>query len=504
MSKMSKIRLVLLCFLIALCSSAAVPVCAQNGFAVQVAAVQTRAEAEAMANSLRARGLSTYWVKADVPGKGTYYRVRIGGQFADNRSATVFGQKLQTAGVIRTYAVFKFDAPTSALDEHAADQTAQRANAKTNEPPAHKSAPVAVQADKAQAVPFKVVNNADNRPVASASNQPPRTDYLISGSPIPASELETARNKEVALTSQQASASAPTQPNAIAAISNPNVKPNLAKAKRTDEIELDDFVEFAKVLRGTVEAQSGRLQVTLQNINRRHRFRGKVSVTFAENGRETRQAPMQIEIEPEQEQSFEVAPTVGRGGNYVLTVHDEQGALQLMQSGALDSPTKQNLVAENRQPKPQPPPSPTGPGRDVPPLPPLEVTGGGLPPGSNDQPPNSYISNPAEEGKPEQQDEPSMPGDVKIIPRKVMETGENITLEFEILSRQPLGMITLAMRTATLNEAKQGIMTTKQGRIPFLVPAADTNGAFSYELKNEQGALLAAGQMTFQQLKRVE
>jgi hypothetical protein len=280
------------------------------------------------------------------------------------------------------------------------------------------------------------------------------------------------------------------------------VKPNTAKVKRSDEIELDDFVEFTKVLRGSVEAQPGRLQVTLQNTNRRHRFRGKVNLSFAENGRETRQPPMQIEIEPEQEQSFEVTPTVGRGGNYVLTVYDDQGALQLMQSGALDPQANPNRVAENRQPRQQPP-TPTGPGRDVPPLPPLEVTEGGLPASNGAQPGNSPNGQ-VEEAKADQQNEPSGPGDVKIIPRKVMETAENITLEFEILSQQPLGMITLAMRTATLNEAKQGIMTTKQGRIPFLVPASDTNGAFSYELKNEQGVLLAAGQMTFQQLKRVE
>jgi cell division septation protein DedD len=121
---MGQIRAILLSFLLTLVGGAALPVYAQSGFAVQVAAVQTRAEAEALASNLRARGLSVYWVKAEVPGKGTYYRVRIGGQFADTRSATEFGQKLKTAGVIGAYAVFKYDAPTTALDEQATERPA--------------------------------------------------------------------------------------------------------------------------------------------------------------------------------------------------------------------------------------------------------------------------------------------------------------------------------------------------------------------------------------------
>lgn len=46
--------------------------------AVQVGAVLTQADAEGMVTSLRAKGLDAYWVRAQVPGKGTRYRVRLG------------------------------------------------------------------------------------------------------------------------------------------------------------------------------------------------------------------------------------------------------------------------------------------------------------------------------------------------------------------------------------------------------------------------------------------
>ena len=57
---------------------------------------------------------------------------------------------------------------------------------------------------------------------------------------------------------------------------------------------------------------------------------------------------MQVEIAPGQEQSFDVTPTVGRGGNYMLTVYDEQGALQLMQSGALNSQASRDGLERRR------------------------------------------------------------------------------------------------------------------------------------------------------------
>lgn len=47
-------------------------------FTVQVGAFPTRPEAEAMVSRLRESGLSPYLMEADIPGKGTFYRVRIG------------------------------------------------------------------------------------------------------------------------------------------------------------------------------------------------------------------------------------------------------------------------------------------------------------------------------------------------------------------------------------------------------------------------------------------
>lgn len=47
-------------------------------FTVQVGAMPTRSEADALAARLRSKGLSPYVVAADIPGKGVFYRVRLG------------------------------------------------------------------------------------------------------------------------------------------------------------------------------------------------------------------------------------------------------------------------------------------------------------------------------------------------------------------------------------------------------------------------------------------
>lgn len=49
-----------------------------GAFSVQVAASQNRADAEAKVGRLKAKGYSPYIVTAEVPGRGTWFRVRLG------------------------------------------------------------------------------------------------------------------------------------------------------------------------------------------------------------------------------------------------------------------------------------------------------------------------------------------------------------------------------------------------------------------------------------------
>jgi DedD protein len=49
-----------------------------GGYQLQVSSFHTQPEAEAFAEQLRARGHKAYVLEAHVPGRGTWYRVRVG------------------------------------------------------------------------------------------------------------------------------------------------------------------------------------------------------------------------------------------------------------------------------------------------------------------------------------------------------------------------------------------------------------------------------------------
>jgi hypothetical protein len=460
-----------LCVYAALWVSVTAEAQAQGGFAVQVATVQTAAEAEILTNSLRERGLRSYWIKSDVAGGKQLYSVRIGGQFASAQLAAEFGRKLIQAKLIREYTIPRYEAPGGTVGEsgHALSERAisrERKDTAANSATTH-------GANK----------NAGGQGIVKPT---PRIDPLVAGS---LREPESTRAQLI--------------------VPSPKAQAPAAKQKHQDEIELDDFKEFASnILQGAIEVREGQLLVTLQNRNSRHRFRGTVKWVLNDGEVERPQPPMQIEIGPGQTQEF---PLQGSGKSYLLTIQDEQGAPLLTQNGAFGQGGRQGVVAENRQPR-NIAPNPVGQPGDVPieqqgdevddgrPRPPrpgekLVLETANYPIEKTDGEPTADAQ-PKAEGK----KEPVQPGDVKIIVRQVAETAENVTIEFEILAREPLGMIAMTIHTASTSDTKQAIMTTKQGRLPFLAPVGDTNGTIGYELRNEQGVILAAGSKPFREL----
>ena len=67
---------------------------AGGGFTVQVASYREKGEAETLADRLTLKGYKPYVVPADLPGKGKWYRVRVG-EFRTKREAASFGENLK-------------------------------------------------------------------------------------------------------------------------------------------------------------------------------------------------------------------------------------------------------------------------------------------------------------------------------------------------------------------------------------------------------------------------
>jgi hypothetical protein len=103
---------------------------AQAGrFAVQLEAAPSRAEAEEKVNQLKAQGVQAYIVKSLVPGKGLFFRVRVG-NFPSRAAAEQHGQQLKAQGTVREYFVAAYEAP-----EPAAPTNVAKANPTPTPPP---------------------------------------------------------------------------------------------------------------------------------------------------------------------------------------------------------------------------------------------------------------------------------------------------------------------------------------------------------------------------------
>lgn len=75
---------------------------------VQVAAVLTQADAESEVKKLQAKGLDAYWVKAQVPSKGTRYRIRLG-KFSNESEAQSYAAQACSKNAIGQFVIAQGD-----------------------------------------------------------------------------------------------------------------------------------------------------------------------------------------------------------------------------------------------------------------------------------------------------------------------------------------------------------------------------------------------------------
>ncbi len=380
-------------------------------------------------------------VDAAVVKADTGYRVRVGGRFSNDQQAASYATKLVSEGVVRQYVV--------------------QAAAQSSEPVAVMAPPAGLLVDGASghALPTRVAKPA-TQPVAT--NNAPR---LIATAPA-----------------------------------TPTAQPAKAAARvYADDVSLDDLAEFSDALIETrIDKKDDRLLLYVRNRHGRNLFRGTVRLTMKDSGSDSPQ-PWQFMLKPTEEGIYDLNTVISQRGSYWVEVLDERGKPQMIKAASLEprplktevaqkEPVRNDLTIEKPEVDEDAPP------KDYP----MKVAGT-----NNGDAPPADESKPKGDGKTEEASKENLQaGDVKVIVRKVAESADNVTLEFEIQAPTPLGLISVAMQTVSTTDFKQAIMTTKLGRIPFLVPMSDTNGSFSFELKDESGRVLASGQKSFQEFKK--
>lgn len=81
-----------------------VPASKQGSLTIQVASFNDQGQANERVNSLRSKGEDARSVKVDIPGKGTWYRVQIGG-FKSREDAISHASQLKSKGILQDYIV---------------------------------------------------------------------------------------------------------------------------------------------------------------------------------------------------------------------------------------------------------------------------------------------------------------------------------------------------------------------------------------------------------------
>ncbi|HKQ73828.1 MAG TPA: YCF48-related protein [Blastocatellia bacterium] len=101
-----------ICCLLAIALSVMVARAQSRSYTIQVESSPSEDEAKSSIAKLQAKGQEAYWVKADVPGKGTRYRIRIG-KYKTQAEAKARADKLLGSGVIKEFIVTVYDTPSS-------------------------------------------------------------------------------------------------------------------------------------------------------------------------------------------------------------------------------------------------------------------------------------------------------------------------------------------------------------------------------------------------------
>ena len=169
---------------------------AQAGqYTVQLDSMTAQDAAEGKVHQLKAQGQNAYWLKSNVPGQGTRYRVRIG-RFPNRAAAQSFGARLKQQGVASDFFVALFEgassplgstdpikkpAPTPALTiapKTTENKTAGNAPVVTKSAPAENKAaenktpapvmPTAQRLREVKATPAPPTNSVSEKPVVSA------------------------------------------------------------------------------------------------------------------------------------------------------------------------------------------------------------------------------------------------------------------------------------------------------------------------------------------------
>jgi hypothetical protein len=192
-------------------------------YTVQIKASPNKAEAEEEVRQLKAKNISAYIVKSDVPGKGVFYRVRAG-VFSTRNDANRFGADLQQRGVVSEFFVTNYEKPSNEIASRPAP---------TSPPPPKTTAKAAQPAETPDESPAPTrpaaQKRSDNAALNNGAGDAPGAESPAPSRPTTVARTNPPVNPEAANSSTNSAANTPTKP-APTSANNPGLSASVGEA----------------------------------------------------------------------------------------------------------------------------------------------------------------------------------------------------------------------------------------------------------------------------------
>ena len=504
-----------------------------NGYAVQVAALSSQKSADELAQGLRLRGMSAYWVGGMSYGAGrsALHRVRIG-NFPTIASASAYAEKLLGAGLLASYAIAAYEPPVKAdsgpswkihnlsqkfpgrrlapdlidvvaaigsrgwllLSSESINLTARAGNSELSRELVPLAAIISSRGwgmnnDTAKvlgaAAPINIVSLPSGIIADTPATPPPPS---ASSSSLSAAAPEIGRRELITTTSPSV------------AVGSPGVRSRGGSSSTS--------------LQGSIEMRSVMYIRPPRNADPEKVFSGVARVSLSDDQKQQDVTPINVTLLPDKEVMFPLDEATLTDGGWILMVYDLNGAARLIR-GASPAPPKAPAQAPGAANSAET--VATNPGPEVPPgyvtgvydatqwaqpqVPPTiqNIESQDVAVSTAPTPQDSSANGVA--GSPNAMPQvDNGPGQVTATLRQIAVTSENVTLELEISAQNPLKNVTVTMRAGDFQDVRQAFIPMSQGRVPFLVPIAYASAGLYYEVRDEAQRVLANGNSNLRSL----
>jgi hypothetical protein len=306
--------------------------------------------------------------------------------------------------------------------------------------------------------------------------------------------------------------------------------PGISRTSATDAIR--DMGYFAQPkLQGLLEMRDGQMLMRLKNLDLQRGFSGVARITLSDDKQNNDIAPMAIELRPNEERVVPINEARMEYGDWMLMVYDENQAVRLIRSAPFGQRPETMVASAQPQAQPEQASEPgvwrlvETPSEEVPPsgspasgLPNVtgtfDATKTGNPNQSGNQSgmlPVNGSANSSGQGNasfenseaPQNRPQPEIPaGQVMVSPRQIAVTPENVAIELDISSPRALGYVRVSLRSGNYRDERYALMSTPNGRVPFLIPTKEATANFNFQVQDEAGRVLSTGVGDFRQFGR--